>query len=152
MPNCLFCYQASDNLPYHHRCAKKFFGTSEMPTLELNKELLKELAEQTINQRIAITGVQPKLSVTLEKRQGTGRLTIVGLWGEYILKPQHNSLPVMPETEDLTMHLAHIFGIEVCDHSLLRPAMEALFILPKGLIGKKTKRSMSKTSASFRSF
>jgi hypothetical protein len=47
---------------------------------------LKELAEKTINQRIAITGVQPKLSVAPEDVDGNTqdtRLAIVGLWGEY---------------------------------------------------------------------
>jgi serine/threonine-protein kinase HipA len=131
MPNCLICYQDAGDQTYHIRCARKFFGTEKMPTLELNKSLLKKLAEQTINERIAVTGVQPKLSVTLEKHQGTGRLTIVGLWGEYILKPQHDSLPAMPETEDLTMHLAQIFGIEVCDHSLIRASDGNLAYLAK---------------------
>jgi serine/threonine-protein kinase HipA len=111
-----------------------------MPTLELNKKLLKELAEQTVNQRIAVTGVQPKLSVTLEKHQGTSRLTIVGLWGEYILKPQHNSLPTMPETEDLTMHLADIFGVEVCDHSLLRASDGSLVYLAKRFDREKNRK------------
>jgi serine/threonine-protein kinase HipA len=91
-----------------------------MPELNMDRQLLKELAEKAISQHIAVTGVQPKLSVTLEKNRGNGRLTIVGLWGEYILKPQHDELNAMPETEDLTMHLAEIFNIAVCNHTLLR--------------------------------
>lgn len=140
MPNCLICYQDAGNQLYHSQCAKKFFGVSEMPTLELDKNLLRELAEQTVNQRIAITGVQPKLSVTLEKHQNTGRLTIVGLWGEYILKPQHDSLPAMPETEDLTMHLADIFGVEVCSHTLLRASDGSLVYLAKRFDRDKHKK------------
>jgi len=140
MPNCLICYQDAGKEAYHGRCAKKFFGTDEMPILELNKNLLKQLAEQTINQRIAITGVQPKLSVTLEKHKGIGRLTIVGLWGEYILKPQHDTLPVMPETEDLTMHLAHIFGIEVCNHTLLRASDGTFVYLAKRFDREKNRK------------
>jgi hypothetical protein len=46
-----------------------FFGISAVPKLELNDKLLKTLADKTINQRIAVTGVQPKLSVTLEKKK-----------------------------------------------------------------------------------
>jgi serine/threonine-protein kinase HipA len=140
MPNCLICYQDAGDQSYHSRCAKKFFGTEKMPILELDKSLLKQLAETTINERISVTGVQPKLSVTLEKHQGTGRLTIVGLWGEYILKPQHDSLPAMPETEDLTMHLAHIFGIEVCDHSLIRASDGRLAYLAKRFDREKDKK------------
>lgn len=131
MPNCLICYQDAACDHFHDKCAKKLFGTTAMPTLELDKQLLKELAEQTINQRIAVTGVQPKLSVTLEKHQGNGRLTIVGLWGEFILKPQHETLHSMPETEDLTMHLAGIFDIEVCEHALMRATDGSLVYLAK---------------------
>ena len=120
MPNCLFCYKDALDQEYHARCAKRFFNTEVMPELELDNQLLKDLAARTINKHIAVTGVQPKLSVTLEKNKGNGRLTIVGLWGEYILKPQHKEYSAMPETEDLTMHLAEIFGISVCNHTLLR--------------------------------
>jgi serine/threonine-protein kinase HipA len=119
MSNCLLCYKDAGNHQYHTECAKRFFGVEAMPELTLNKQLLKELAEQTVNQRISVTGVQPKLSVSLEKAKGTNRLTIVNLWGEYILKPQHAEIPAMPETEDLTMHLAELFGIRVCAHTLL---------------------------------
>ena len=103
-----------------------------MPELEINKHLLKKMAAKTINQRIALTGVQPKLSLTLEKKtQKDIRLTLVGLWGEYILKPQHEKIPFMPETEDLTMHLAALFGIEVCNHSLLRAKDKSLVYIAK---------------------
>jgi serine/threonine-protein kinase HipA len=119
MSNCLLCYKDADGQQYHTECTKHFFGIEAMPELTLNKQLLQELAEQTVNQRISVTGVQPKLSVSLEKAKGDHRLTIVNLWGEYILKPQHNEIPAMPETEDLTMHLAELFGLNVCKHSLL---------------------------------
>jgi serine/threonine-protein kinase HipA len=130
MPNCLICYEDAGDELYHHKCAKRIFGTTTMPVLELNKKLLKELAEQTINQRISLTGVQPKISVALEKKRADGRL-MVGVWGEFILKPQHENLPAMPETEDLTMHLAGIFGIEVCEHTLLRDTDGHLVYLAK---------------------
>ena len=89
MKNCWFCYKDAGDSNYHSGCAKKFFGTTEAPLLELDKALIESLAKQTVNRRIAVTGVQPKLSLTLEKQKGNNRLTIVGLWGEYILKPQH---------------------------------------------------------------
>lgn len=131
MANCWFCYQDSGDKEYHEKCSKKFFGISVAPKLELNDELLKKLANQTINDRIAITGVQPKLSVTLEKNKENTRLTIVGLWGEYILKPQHGRFNMMPQTEDLTMHLASLFGIPVCEHTLLKATDGSLVYLAK---------------------
>jgi serine/threonine-protein kinase HipA len=140
MSNCLICYQDAGDQPYHSMCARKFFGTEKMPTLELDKSLLKQLAEKTINERISVTGVQPKLSVTLEKHLDTGRLTIVGLWGEYILKPQHDSLSAMPETEDITMHLAQVLGIEVCGHCLIKASDGRFAYLAKRFDREKEKK------------
>ena len=120
MANCLFCYQALDpGLTYHGKCCKKFFGTDKLPELALNKALLDKLAEETVNKRIAITGVQPKLSLDLQNTVSGKRLTIVGLWGRYILKPQNTELAEMPEVEDLTMHLAELFKISTCQHALI---------------------------------
>lgn len=104
MKNCWFCYKNAGDANYHTACAKKFFGIEEVPLLTLDEQLLDALAKQTVNQRIAVTGVQPKLSVTLEKQknhlpdQDKNRLTMVGLWGEYILKPQHHQYAMMQET------------------------------------------------------
>ena len=120
MPNCWFCYKDAEDEQYHKRCCRKFFGTDQVPELKLDKQLLHDLAEENINKRIAVTGVQPKLSLTLQKEKGAARLTIVGLWGEYILKPQHERYPWMPETEDLTMHLASVFKLTTCGHCLIR--------------------------------
>ena len=120
MNNCWFCYKAVLDAHYHPVCAKNFFGTAKVPSLQLDDALLDALARQTVNQRIAVTGVQPKLSLTLQKEKGKSRLTVVGLWGEFILKPQHHAYPMMPETEDLTMHLAQLFKIPVCNHTLLQ--------------------------------
>jgi serine/threonine-protein kinase HipA len=120
MSRCLFCCQKlEDNQRYHARCCKKFFGTSTLPKLHLDKQILNDLATRTVNKRIAVTGIQPKLSVDLEKEVEGERLTIVGLWGQYILKPQHDEFQFMPETEDLTMRLADLFKIRTCQHALI---------------------------------
>eukprot|EP01133_Synstelium_polycarpum_P009485 gene9485-11100_t len=97
------------------------FGITELPVLTLNKDLFNDLAKTTVNNRISVTGVQPKLSVELEDVKGAEkRLTIVGLWGNYILKPQNIHYEQMPEAEDLTMHLAAIFKLNTCQHCLLK--------------------------------
>ncbi len=97
------------------------FGITELPVLTLDKDLLNDLAKTTVNNRISVTGVQPKLSVELEDVKGAEkRLTIVGLWGNYILKPQNINYEQMPEVEDLTMHLAEIFKLNTCQHCLLK--------------------------------
>jgi serine/threonine-protein kinase HipA len=132
MSTCWFCYKDAGEAAYHPACSKKFFGNAIVPELTLDDKLLQELAEKTITRSIAVTGVQPKLSVTLERVQkGKDRLTIVGLWGEYILKPQQEKYPFMPEIEDLTMHLASVFKIRVCDHTLMRITDGSLVYLAK---------------------
>ena len=132
MPNCLFCYQdLCLEQEYHKKCCKRFFGIDKVPTLDLGKNILDDLAEKTVNKRIAVTGVQPKLSVSLEHIQGGDRLTIVGLWGGYILKPQHDHFLCMPEVEDLTMHLANLFKIRTCEHTLIRTSEGNLAYLAK---------------------
>ena len=141
MKRCLFCYkEVSGDTDYHAACSKKFFGTAEVPVLNLDEALLETLAKQTVNKRIAITGVQPKLSVTLEKREGHNRLTIVGLWGEYILKPQHKQYPQLPETEDLTMHLAALFKLPVCEHALIKASDGSKVYLAKRFDRKAGKK------------
>lgn len=119
MPNCFFCYKDAGEQAYHPKCCKKFFGTTTLPILEIDNDKLKALATLSINQRIAVTGAQPKLSVSLEKVKQENRLTIVGMWGEYILKPPHPDFAWMVETEDLTMHLAKAFKIPVCQHAII---------------------------------
>lgn len=44
----------------------------------------------------------------------------MGLWGDYIFKPQTGSYEQLPENEDLTMHLAEAAKICVVPHSLIR--------------------------------
>lgn len=132
MPGCWFCYKDAGERDYHPHCAKRFFGQPAIPELILNDQLLKELAEKTVNQRIAVTGVQPKLSITLEKVKGGGqRLTIVGLWGEYILKPRQERYPFITEIEDLTMHLAAVFDLRVCEHTLMKATDGSLVYVAK---------------------
>jgi serine/threonine-protein kinase HipA len=132
MANCLFCYKAIESeFTYHAKCCKKFFGTEKLPLIALDQEMLDQLARETVNKRIAITGVQAKLSLDLEKYMDGARLTIVGLWGRYILKPQNAQLMEMPEVEDLTMHLAGLFKIKVCQHALVPLADGSLAYIAK---------------------
>jgi len=131
MANCLFCYKTIETAEYHSSCSKKFFGTAEVPQLELDREKLNKLAQITVNERLALTGVQPKISLTLKGEKGSKRLTLVGLWGDYILKPQSTDYAYMPEVEDLTMHLAKLFKIETASHALIRTSEGDLAYITK---------------------
>ena len=123
MSKCLYCYKelSANETDFHKACSKQFFGSATPPLLTLNKEQLETLAKEIIVRSIAVTGVQPKLSLQLEKtRNEAPRLTLVGLYGDYILKPPSEQYPCLPENEDLTMHLAEVAGIRTAAHSLIR--------------------------------
>jgi serine/threonine-protein kinase HipA len=115
----------------HPACARRFFGTPEVPTLDYTLEQLDDLARQVIADQTSLTGVQPKLSLHLQQRSGSAHLTIVGLWGNYICKPQTPDYPQMPELEDLTMHLAELAKIKVVPHTLLRMSDGSLTYLTR---------------------
>lgn len=123
MEKCLYCYQAlsSSEKDFHSACSKKMFGTNEAPIIDFNLKQLEDLATQIVIKSVAVTGVQPKLSLNIEKNKNDlNRLTIVGIHGDYILKPPSNEYPELPENEDLTMHLAELTKIKTAKHSLIR--------------------------------
>ena len=124
MCKCLYCYKElkEGQKDFHPSCARKFFETKDVPLLEYKHEELDQLAEQVIRAQTSLTGVQPKLSLNLDKHDGCSRLTIAGLWGDYIFKPQTENYEQLPENEDLTMHLAEAAKISVVPHSLIRLA------------------------------
>jgi serine/threonine-protein kinase HipA len=107
---------------FHPSCAKRFFGKAEAPILPYSRDNINDLAKQSVLSRTAVTGVQSKLSMDVNKggKDEPDRLTIVGLWGRYILKPKSDEFPWLPEVEDLTMHLAEIGRISVVPHTLIR--------------------------------
>jgi serine/threonine-protein kinase HipA len=119
---CGICYtplEAGEQL-FHRSCSKDLFGTPEPPALPYSIKDIEALAENVVRASITVPGVQTKLSLHLEKEgRERGRLTIVGMWGAFILKPPVPEYPFMPEIEDMTMHLASIAGIEVVPHGLM---------------------------------
>lgn len=123
---CLYCYQPLNNgeIDFHVKCSTVFFGSDKPPVLDLTKENLEEMAKDIVARSVAVTGVQPKLSLTIEYQKGdnkNSRLTVVGVMGgNFILKPQSDKHAFLPENEDLTMHLADLLEIKTGDHSLIR--------------------------------
>lgn len=125
MNRCLYCYQLlTDNeINFHTSCSKKIFAQPTPPELSYTETQMEELALQVVRSQIAVTGVQPKISLALERGQNKKepkRFTIVGVWGSYILKPPTQQYTQLPEVEDLTLHLASIAKIGVVPHSLIR--------------------------------
>ena len=122
MAKCLYCYQDLEEgmVDFHPQCARRFFGTTAVPAFSYKHSEIKELAKEVVRSQTAVTGVQAKLSMDIEKVQHETRFTIVGLWGRFILKPQTELYPHLPELEDLTMHLAETAHIQVVPHTLVR--------------------------------
>lgn len=121
---CLCCYKPlhDGEVDYHPLCSKRFFGCYPAPPLPYTRKNLDELAQVVVENRTTVTGVQAKLSMDLE-RDAAGRpqrLTIVGVMGRFILKPQTDRFERLPEIEDLTMHLAEIARIQTVPHALVR--------------------------------
>lgn len=131
---CLYCYQENDSgvKDFHPGCSKKMFGTEEPPILDYSFSEMAKLAEKVISTSVTIPGVQAKLSLHLDKKGGRpSKLTLVGLWGDYILKPPTANFPELPENEDLTMHFAELFKIKVVPHSLIKLKSGELAYLTK---------------------
>jgi len=142
---CLYCYKElnEEQIDFHPQCSKLFFGVTVPPVLSLSKGQLIEMAQEITKRSVTIPGVQPKLSLNIEQNPEDpkkSRFTVVGLWGQYILKPQSESFKLLPENEDLTMHLASIAEIKTAEHSLLRTTSGELVYVTKRFDREKGKK------------
>jgi len=68
--------------------------------------------------KLSIQGVQPKISARFNG--STGDFIPAERGGRYILKPQNQLYPYLPENEDLSMRLATSAGCETPLHGLIR--------------------------------
>lgn len=67
--------------------------------------------------KLSIQGVQPKFSAKLNT--AAQQFDIIQQGGTFIIKPQNQAWPYLPENEDLTMRLAATIGLEVPLHGLM---------------------------------
>jgi len=143
MKKCLYCYLPlkENEIDFHTVCSKRIFGTEAPPEINFSLTDITELAIKILGRSVSVSGVQPKLSLGLSKeKKGKNRLTIVGLWGNYILKPPFERFPEMPEVEDLTMRLAETAGIKTAEHSLVRLKSGELAYISKRFDRKKSNK------------
>lgn len=143
MKKCLSCYKelSENEIDFHSKCARKIFGSHTLPRIDFDSKQIEELAKRIINKSIALTGVQPKLSLSLvnEENKQT-RFTIVDLEGNYILKPASNDYINLPENEDLTMHLAELVKVKTAKHTLIRLKSGELAYLTKRFDRKENQK------------
>ena len=131
---CLICTEPlkMDEIPAHARCSRKLFGVAEMPFVDVRLANLEKLALLQVNQRMALTGVQKKLSLTpIMENEKKGRLTVAGLDGRFILKPPTSEYPEMPEIEHTSMRLAELQGLRMAECGLISLASGELAYVTK---------------------
>lgn len=108
---CPIIYKPCGNEKYSYDglkiLSKKLTKLNDLPLSQ--EEQLREAAIRS--DKMSIQGVQPKLSARLNLKNEV--FDIVDKGGDYILKPQNNFYPELPENESLTMKLAETIGIEV---------------------------------------
>lgn len=128
---CLVCFRS---LPdgavgeYHGRCAKLLFGSKTVPTLAVDPRNLHLLGLEMAG-RVSLSGVQKKIAL----RRDRSTLRVVGdAGGEYILKPQTEEYPDLPQNEQLCLRIAQAVG--------LRTAASGLVRLPDGSLALLSRR------------
>ncbi len=111
---CDICGKTLEKERYHSACLRRLFGTPTLPVVELTHGSVL-LKAQEMAGRMSISGVQPKLSMS---RQGS-KLISVTTGGQFILKPQTERFPSLPQNENLCMVIAGRLGIDIPSHGLL---------------------------------
>lgn len=121
-----------NEIDFHSKCSKTFFGTEIPPVIDFSLDEIDKLALSVVQNQITVTGVQPKLSLHLSSNKGQPhRLTIVGVLGNFILKPVTREYNNLPENESLTMHMAQLVKIETVPFSLIRLKDDSLAYITK---------------------
>lgn len=92
------------------------FNSSKIPVIDFGLGDISRKAQE-LTDKLSISGIQPKLSVTLDEKQNM--LIPVAEGGEYILKPQTSTFPNIPENEQCCMDIAKELNIEVPLHCLI---------------------------------
>lgn len=108
---------------YHDRCLRALFGTAKAPRLDIETSKLHTAAMAMLGHS-SLSGIQKKISVNLSVDRETLQVAAEG--GRYILKPQTEAYPNLPENEHLTTRLAQLVEIEVAPFGLVSLKDEAL--------------------------
>ena len=104
-------------IEYDAGTLRAMFGKPIRPTIPI---ALSEVAlqAQKLAGKLSISGVQPKLSVRLDG----GQLVTAASDGRFILKPQTQEFPELPQNEYLCMQLGRRFGLNTAACLLLELA------------------------------
>lgn len=95
---------------------KNMFNSTRWPVIDFTLAEVSRQAQKLAG-KLSISGVQPKLSLKLDRKQNV--LIPVAKGGEYILKPQTSSFPNIPENENCCMDIAEDLTMDVPPHCLM---------------------------------
>lgn len=129
--NCFCCgkpLKTENNNGWHKACIKRFFGTADIPEIEIDEKALESLAAQSTSKGLTVPGVQKKLSLHLSSDNNNPRLTLVNYPTGYILKPQVKEFECLPEAEQLVMTMADATGISTVPHALIKSGDNLAYI------------------------
>ncbi len=107
---CRVCLKPVREQDYHAACLRGLFGAAKVPQLNISLSKLHTAALAMVG-RTSLSGVQKKISVTLATDRETLQVAAEG--GRYILKPQTETFPALPENEHVTTCLAKLVEIEL---------------------------------------
>ncbi|WP_353168607.1 HipA domain-containing protein [Flavobacterium sp.] len=117
MNRCPITYELCGNDKYSEKglrmIAPKLTQLNDLPYTAA--ELRQEAANRA--KKLSIQGVQPKLSASISVVEQ--EFKIVDQFGTYIIKPQNDLFPELPQNEDVTMRMAKAFGLDVPLHGML---------------------------------
>lgn len=117
MNRCPITYELCGNNKYSEKglrmIAPKLTHLNDLPYTAA--ELRQEAANRA--KKLSIQGVQPKLSAAISVVEQ--EFKIVDQFGTYIIKPQNDLFPELPQNEDVTMKMAKAFGLDVPFHGML---------------------------------
>lgn len=129
--NCFCCgkpLKTENENGWHKACIKRFFGTVDIPEIEIDEKTLESLAAQSTSKGLTVPGVQKKLSLHLSTDNHNPRLTLVNYPTGYILKPQVREFECLPEAEQLVMTMADATGISTVPHALIKSGENLAYI------------------------
>ena len=118
MKHCPITYQKISDQEHYSQKGLHLLSP-QLKTLKPLNFSAEEQRQEAIDRvgKMSVQGVQKKLSAKLKIKAGC--FEIVDQMGHYILKPQSEIYPELPENEALTMSLAKAVGLEVPVHGLV---------------------------------
>jgi serine/threonine-protein kinase HipA len=143
MSSCSICGKTiENNSRCHEYCLIKLFGVNYIPGFDVSLAEISLKAQESAG-KLSISGMQPKLSVRLDRK--SHMLEVSPEHGEYILKPQTQTFTHLPENENLCMTIAEQSEIDVPAHGLIQLKDKTNAYIVKRYDRAKTKKIHQET-------